>query len=970
MLAIVLVTILSSAARSGPRVVLDPALRADRAYAFAAGEVAKACGGTVVYDARASNGDIAAGHASPAVRSVAPHGAGRALRAEGFAIRRLGRVVAVIGSDDRGDLYGMLWLAERLRLDPTHLAHPECIREPALTIREITDGHDYLRPPVRGYEGWLQECLKLGINTIQHAGTTAAEADLGKAYRMRYMGGTSPFSNLPVDDLIARHGSEVSEFPGQLCPLKPLVWEEHRKQLRAMLDQYPQIDFVRASMGDLPEDFHVYDCHGPECAKAGRAEGLLRACQATWDVVVGERAKTFFISSWGNPPERYPLNIPEDYRRIMESLPERGIVSTVNNTQHDFHLSSPTNPLIGASRRPLDLYFEVTAEYAGAGFLPVYTGPQIQQRTAVAVRAGNAVGITGRLWEGVGLWTRDVLWTRANLYAAFRAGWEPDGDPEAWVRDWAALTFGPDGASGLAAALMASQEIARRTFWVPGFSGEKGPAYAITRRNVITDGTHYVRWAKHPHLTAYRRCAMPQRLQRSLATLDGAERLRDRMMARWASARPRMTDRGLAAACDRDFRHFAAVVAVLVPYQRALLHWCHTQDAGISVAERSRSARESVRWARRTRSAWTRYRSAFDLHRDAGMTEMLATYERDCAALSARTPVVVARPAGLATIVVSVLNNAWPGGLQARVRPTLPAGWGGDRERAADVRFGDRVAVTLRVAPPHGCAIGDFAMPIALVDRQGRTLERIPARVKVMSDGPGAPLAGSRPTVLCSRTARAPHMDGRIEPGEWPDGGTGWGRAPVRADASAGGNTYAVTARYAWDARCLFVAFEVADDVATTQGVRDTIYRGDREHLVLDLDGDRRDDYEIAFVRCADGRLVAWPLTVDGVFTSSQLAYRSQVERAAAGLTAAAGTNPEGPGRTIEACIPWAWLGSYRPAEGAVVGVAFRGGDMDGPGGLRAAVQWPERAQLPDGPYLHWGRVDKPTPFADMVFGS
>jgi hypothetical protein len=51
-----------------------------------------------------------------------------------------------------------------------------------------------------------------------------------------------------------------------------------------------------------------------------------------------------------------------------------------------------------------------------------------------------------------------------------------------------------------------------------------------------------------------------------------------------------------------------------------------------------------------------------------------------------------------------------------------------------------------------------------------------------------------------------------------------------------------------------------------------------------------------------------------------------------------------------------------------VAGISVQGGDVDAPKGLRAAVQWPSRAQVPDGPYLDWGRVDKPTPFADLVF--
>jgi len=1003
--ALLLPALTAEVAMAAPRVVLDQSAKGNHALAFAAEELARAAGGAVGYDTAAGMCDIVIGRKSAAMLALMASRAlptPRFLRQEGFEICRVGGVVAVLGADDRGDIYGALWLAERVRLNPGHLKRPDCVREPALKYRELTDGHAYLRPPSRGYEGWLQECLKLGINTIQHSGASPEEAKLAKAYGLWYMGGTAPFSNLPIDDIIARYGAEVSESPGQLCPLKPRVWDEHRAHVRAMLKAYPEIDFVRASMGDLPEDFHVYDCHGPECAKTRKAEGLLRACQATADVVVGEFGKTFFISSWGNPPERYPLNLPTDYAYIMGGLPREGIVSTVNNTEHDFYLNSPINPLIGQTDRPQDLYFEVTTEYAGAGFLPVYIGPQIRERLAYACRTGHAFGVTGRLWEGVGLWTRDVLWTRANLYAIYRAAWEPEGDPRGWARDWAALTFGRDGAKEMADVLMMSEELARRTFWVAGFSGEKGPAYAITRRNVITDGTHYIRWAKHPHLEAYRRCAMPGKFRAALKMTSGALQLRDRMLERWRAAKSKLRDTQLAAACDRDFQHFSAVVDVLIAYQRALLHWCHTQDPGLSRDERCRSERDAVRFARATQNAWQHYLARYDLYRDGGMTEMLGVYLRDCAAIATPAPGVAVEPGETARLRVIVRNNAWPAGLKGQVRASLPKGWAGDREHPVGLAYGECGEVVLPVSPPAQTPEGDVQMPLVLVDEKGRTLEVATAFVKVLRLGtngigqeartphtdvsilppvgaavaasgkePGARTevvhAVSRPPAVCPRAARPPVIDGVLESGEWPPDRVGWAPCPVRVDASAKDNTYAVTARWAWDDRCLYVAFEVADDLETPLGIRDTIYRSDRVHLVLDLDGDRRDDYEVAFVRALDAFL-AWPITVDGVFTSTQVAYRAKVAESAHDLTVAAKPLRGGTGRVIEAAIPWSWLGGYRPAVGRVAGVSVQGGDVDVGKGFRAAVQWPSRTLLPDGPYLTWGRVDKPTLFADLVF--
>jgi hypothetical protein len=963
---------------AGGRILLDPAVEEDPAYRFAAEELAKASGLPVAFGAHAQEGDVVIGGRAPACRAIAesarlPDG----IKADGYAIRQLGAMTVVAGADARGDLYGTLWLAERARLDPRALRSLACLREPAVAIREFVDGQGRLEPPGRGFEGWLQECLKLGINTISTQALAQPEIRLAKAYRMNLMAGTAPFASLPVDDIIAQYGDQVSESPGQLCPLKPKVWDLHREQLRAMLRAQPEVDFVRASMGDLPEDYQVHGCRGPNCRNPSglspqgrslrKAEAQRLALQATWDVVVGEFNKTFFISSWGNPPETYPLNTPADYQYIMEHLPDRGIISTVNNTQHDFYLISPFNPIIGMAGRPQDIYFQVTTEYAGAGFLPVYIGPMIRERLARACDTGHTVGVTGRLWEAVGLWTRDVLWTRANMYALFRAAWEPKGDPREWARDWAALTFGPAGADELAEALCLSEELARRAFWVHGFSGEKGPAYAITRRNVITDGTHYMRWASIPHLAAYRKCRMRGKLREALDSAKGALSLRDRMMERWRAARPHLKDAALRDAIDRDFEHFSAVADVLAPYQVALLLWCHTQDPGISTEDLCRSARECAERARETRSAWQKYTKRFDLFRESGLSEMLDVYLRDCAQIAARPAVVSLEPGRPGRVVFSVFNNLAPAGAPVAVMVKAPRGWKvAPAKRAVRLAYGERKGVVFEVTAPAGFQ-GEGEV-IARVD--GAAVENAAVRVKVLPSAGAIAAMGKtqQPTTICPRAARPPAINGAIEPGEWAGAAPAWVNYPLTADLSTKDNVFGIAARWMWDDSHFYFAAEIADEALQPLVAHAAVTRADCVSLVFDLSGDRRDDYEIILVHFPDA-LVAWPVTVDGTQTSRNIANRPQVEPLGRSVALAMGSRPAGPGRVVEAAIPWSLLGGFKPRAGQVIGFACRFNDADKPGRLAALYNWPGRPALPESPYyLSWADVDKPTRFADLIF--
>ncbi len=980
---------LSAGGASAGRVLLDPAVEGEVAYRFAAGELARVGGLEVAFGAEGEEGDVVVGGVSPACRALVS--AGRLalpeqIKPEGFAIRQLGGRTVVAGAEARGDLYGMLWLAERTQLDPRALRTLECVRAPDLAIREFNDGDGNLWPPGRGMEGWFQECLKRGVNThgvgwMLEAVRQAAlqpmtpggrvpdgienarkpfdeELRLAQAYHMNVFAVTSGFISMPVDDLIARYGDEVSESAGQLCPLKPKVWELYRSQLRAMLRVFPEIDFVRSTLSDMPADYRVYDCRGPACANLADEDALRMCLQATWDVVVGEFGKTYIVSTWGNPPEEYALNMPPTYRWIMDRLPDRGILVLMNSVQHDFYLMSPLNPVMGVGNRPQGVKFQVTREYEGQGFVPVYVGGHIRDHLGRLRETGLASAVEGRLWAGEGLWTRDVLWTRANMYALFRAAWEPEGDPWEWARDWAALSFGPEGAEELADALCLTEELARRTFWVHGYPGTKRGAYAITHRNCFTDGADYFRWAPMPHLGAYREAGMRGKLREALAVADEALVLRDKMMECWHKARARMAEGPMREAIDRDFEHFSALAEVLNPYESAMLLWCHTQDEGITTEERCWAAREAAEHARRTAEAYKRYRARFDRYRDSGMKAMLGIYLRDCAALSAAPEVVGLEPGRTGIVKVRAFNNAMPEGLSAKVGLRLPPGWSGGNEQQVSVAYGERSEVAFEVTPPARAAQGDAEI-VAWLAPSGGEIEEAAIRAKVIElSGDIAAEGETRgPTTICPRAERAPTIDGKMTEGEWREAAPAWVCYPLVQDNSRGDNVHRVEARWMWDERWFYVAFEVADEQLQPV-TRGSVSRGDGEGVALDLNGDRRDDFEVRFVQVPEG-VIVWPLTMEGTLTSSGIAARAEVEPLGRGIEVAVGERPDGPGRMVEAAIPWSLLGGFRPEVGLVVGIALRCSDADSPGAARSFIQWPPTPADSEG---------NPTAFGDMVF--
>ncbi len=648
-------------------------------------------------------GESLVGQASVHVATIESFGSSADLTAnvpetsEGFALCPVPeeQAVYVVGRDWHGALYGMIWLAERLAIEGAAALERQDARAPAFRYRDRVDLGANTPAPERGPQSVFELDLRHTCNARNivsarsyiyldevdprlvtgvenHRRTVdARRAALReqiaalKAWGLEPVSGCGPFLDIgDIDKVIEVFGEEVSEDGLTLSPALDKPWEIWQAYQRLFLRDFPEIGGLRASMQDFPQRYQIAAARGPKAEALGPVGGFQRMVERAYDVVVDEFGKRMIITSWGNPPDTYPLNDPQALRTIFENISPRNICLQNNHCEHDFYLPSPFNDNFGVTNIPQGIMIQMDREYEGQGYLPVYIGPRIRDDMSRCRRLGATETAEGRMWYSKNFY-EPLSWTRWNLYAWYRACWEPEGDPWEWARDRAVIEFGPEGAEPLADALMMTQEIARRTFYVNGFSSRKRDAYAITHRKCFTDGRHYYQIVKDPHGDAYRDNHVRGKVPLLLAEAEETRALSAAMITQAEAATREMRSADDAERVIESFRHFDAIVNLLTHYQQAIWLWYYKDEPDLP-ASAARDAREQCAFhARRALDLFAAYKADYGLYRDAGMAPLLRRYLRELGAElppAAEPPTVLAIPRIHTTFAIDgrLGDEGWP----------------------------------------------------------------------------------------------------------------------------------------------------------------------------------------------------------------------------------------------------------------------------------------------------------------------
>lgn len=233
---------------------------------------------------------------------------------------------------------------------------------------------------------------------------------------------------------------------------------------------------------------------------------------------------------------------------------------------------------------------------------------------------------------------------------------------------------------------------------------------------------------------------------------------------------------------------------------------------------------------------------------------------------------------------------------------------------------------------------------------------------------PGAPTYAGQvrtdngPNISIPEALIAPVIDGNLD--DWTGAGSPISATDItwHPGRSWGGpDDLSASFNFAWDSTNFYVAATITDNVhiqfARTRGY--DLYKGD--DIELWFDTDLAGDFAVREANGDDFQLGLSPgdfagLAPEAVFWNPDRSdARNEMVKVAAKPSP---TNGEG-GYTLEAAVPWAALGSFRPQTGSAIGFAASAGDNDQRG---VPIQ---ELMISDGPRLQYRQ---PLTFGNLFF--
>lgn len=533
----------------------------------------------------------------------------------------------VAGGDALGLAYGLMSLAEDLRLRRPYLETPLPVRRaPNIKLRLVSDPLDPTYPgPSQalrwGYnavmtEPWPALVLyekvaptpydpeKYGGDRAwveerrQRAHTQIAQA---KALHLKVLAPGDVLS-FPTQ-MMELHGREVSDgiYPQRYCIERPRVQALLAAAIDELFTEFPQLDGIVVRTG---ENYPLGPLAGnpPQEGRCGLGgtESLRRTWELLHDLVVRRHGKLLILRAWdlGVEGTHAQLRLAQNSAEPVIPNPS-GVTFSYKITETDFWRYNRLNPNLLRPDQPRMVEFQAAREYEGKGAFPNYVAgiyangpPELPGSGGLgeAYRAGVRqawVWAKGGGWNGPYLDT--YLWVEANVYAMSRLLWDVEADPNTLALDWARLRFGDGAAAHLAALLQKSPQAVLKGFYPQCYAQARGPwaPNALWVRDDIITGGYTV-------TELYKACRNDQGWAKALRDQEEALALVASMQADLSAARPFLQDARLYRELEVSLEYQRSLLEVLHNYLTGLFQLYRFQDSRGQDAEAARIAREAL----------------------------------------------------------------------------------------------------------------------------------------------------------------------------------------------------------------------------------------------------------------------------------------------------------------------------------------------------------------------------------------
>lgn len=431
---------------------------------------------------------------------------------QGFEIRTVphagSRLMVIAGGSIRGDVYGLYWLWDRMRVLKS-IPDLDLIRTPRLPIRltSATDARG-LRIALRHTATWVTGGSILDLvpwkaepeATRNRTNRAQLKALIKAAHVMR-------LKFLAVGDEITYHPSLLEEFGATPDPGDPNLWkalqEKHRRLLRAL----PELDGVSIRTGELTRTSGSYKpfdvMHEPAESDWSLEKRYRTFVKKMHQVIVDEFDKVYFHRTWAtNTWEQH--SVPEVFiRTFTPDVPTRNLYLSPYMSLADRWYYQPFNPTFNLTRHKMVVLLSTLDYHAhgvGVPVCPSFPGAYHQGGLQGVLSAGtsNLVGVHFGVPAVLG-------WDTASLtaYTVFRLAWNPDADIRQIAEDFAAIHLGRKAAVTMAEILVLSQQAYKDGIYVkPVAESIRGNTLPHLRLTVFTlqgipqidKGRNHIEW--------------------------------------------------------------------------------------------------------------------------------------------------------------------------------------------------------------------------------------------------------------------------------------------------------------------------------------------------------------------------------------------------------------------------------------------------------------------------------------------
>jgi len=372
------------------------------------------------------------------------------------------RLLVVAGGSVLGDVYGLYWLWDRMRVHKK-IVDLNVIRKPAMPIRFAgADSPTEIRNALRHSANWIASDNILDLvpwnaepQRSQNEANREQMRDLiesAHAHRLKILSNCDEFSCHPL---------LLSEFGATLDPADPAFWKALQAKYRRLLRALPGLDGVQIRTGELTRVAAPYEAfdvmHDAPQSGWSLEKRYKTFVKKMHEVVVGEFDKIYFQRTWVTNATEHHSN-PEVFRNTFtDDVPARNLFLSPYLSLADRWYHQPYNPTFNLTPHRMVVLLATLDYHAhgGVNVFPSFPGAYHQGglKSILAANESNLAGVQFDV-PASERWNSRTL----TAYTVFRLAWDPDESIRQIAEDYAAIYLGSDVAPEMADILLLSHQ--------------------------------------------------------------------------------------------------------------------------------------------------------------------------------------------------------------------------------------------------------------------------------------------------------------------------------------------------------------------------------------------------------------------------------------------------------------------------------------------------------------------------------